>query len=140
MQNALRVHLSGAKGYLGLNVRASFTAFTGIAGSGGDAQAYHFASRGLDGETTVTAPTGFELSTDGDDWSDTLELAERFMGSLYVRLKANVAGDYSGDITHTCDGVSETVAVAGTVSDINYIQYDDGVAIHLDDDAVVALA
>lgn len=76
------------------------------------------------GQTTVTAPSNFEISRDGGaTYFNSLTLASAGgpltdgTVTLRARLKQNIpAGNYTGNITHTANGaVSKNVAVSGRV-------------------------
>jgi len=82
--------------------------FISIAGSPSEIQSYHL--RGVDLLTgiTVTAPTGYELSTNQSTWHGVLSLPSGYDALVFVRLNAPVAGGYAGFITHT-SGTAERV-------------------------------
>ncbi|MBR1809947.1 MAG: InlB B-repeat-containing protein [Paludibacteraceae bacterium] len=87
------------------------------------AQSYSVKGRNLTGSITVSAPTGYEVSTAEDGTyagSVTLSPTDGKVApvTLWVRLKAdNNAGSYNGDITISATGATtRTIALTGTVS------------------------
>jgi len=68
---------------------------------------YSLSGDNLTGPITVTAPTGFEVSTNGlDGWASSLEVSLDYNANIYVRLVSSVVGPHSGDITHSSQGAS----------------------------------
>lgn len=66
---------------------------------------------------TVTAPSGYEVSIDGVNYSSTMEIPLDFDGSLTVRLSPNLqVGAYEGDLVIVSAGITRTVALSGAVS------------------------
>lgn len=105
---------------------ASIGGLTYVEGEGPSASAsYEVTGTNLEGtgNILVTAPAGFEVSADDVDFSETLEVAfdaGEITGQpaiVYVRLAADqMAGPYSGAITHVGGGATADVAVSGVVS------------------------
>ena len=90
-------------------------------GAASTAQTYTVAGSNLTGNITITAPTGYELSTDGNTYTSSLTLARSGTSvattTIYVHLYSATLGTYSGDITHASTGApTVNVAVTGTVS------------------------
>jgi hypothetical protein len=87
------------------------------------AQTYNLAGQELEGEqVTVNAPNNFEISVNGNDYSQTIEIsvAEDTLVNqpvtLYVRLMAELpVGDYHGIIHHEGGGAILDVQVSGFV-------------------------
>ncbi|HRV11033.1 MAG TPA: hypothetical protein P5226_06685, partial [Candidatus Cloacimonas sp.] len=81
------------------------------------AQSYTLSGQNLTGNITVTAPTGFALSTDGTTYTGNLSLPATFNGTVYVRLTGATAGTFSGNIIHSSLGATNVnLAVEGTVT------------------------
>ena len=101
-----------------INVTGSLTAFSTEVGSPSLAQTYTLSGSDLTANISVTAPAGFEISSDGSSYSGSLSLSSSYNGSVYVRLIGTSAGSYSGNITHSSTGASQVdLAVSGTVSE-----------------------
>jgi gliding motility-associated-like protein len=85
-------------------------------------QSYTVSGSGLTGASVnLTAPTGYQISTNNSTWNTTLSLPASggiITGQpriIYVRLNNNVAGNHSGNITHNSTGATQVdVAVNGT--------------------------
>ena len=97
-----------------------------VQGTASAANTYTLRGDNLTAGATVTAPANFELSSNGSDWSDVLNLPNTGGGltgqepqglTLQARLKANaVAGIYAGNISHASAGAAtKFVAVSGKV-------------------------
>jgi hypothetical protein len=86
-----------------------------------DPQTYTVSGSNLSEGISIDAPDGFELSTDGSTYSDSLTLSQSGGSvadtTIYVRLVSSaVEGDFSGNITHTSSGASDvSLAVSGAV-------------------------
>ncbi|MCC6397625.1 MAG: DNRLRE domain-containing protein, partial [Bacteroidetes bacterium] len=99
----------------------TLTAFSAKPGEPSGAQTYSVFGRGLSGDIGVSAPAGFELSTDGTTYSPSLTLTQAdgsvSSTTVYVRLNSATVGTYSGDIAHTSTGAAtEYVSASGEVS------------------------
>ncbi len=86
------------------------------------AQTYTVSGTNLTADIIVTAPTGVELSTDGTDFSTSLDLPESggtvAATTVYARIAASpgIVGSISGNITDTSSGASEAdVSVTGFI-------------------------
>ncbi len=91
-----------------------FSTYTGIPSAH---QTYTLSGQNLTGNITVTAPTGFALSTDGTTYTGNLSLPATFNGTVYVRLTGATAGTFSGNIIHSSLGATNVnLAVEGTVT------------------------
>ena len=87
-------------------------------------QSYTLTSANLEGQgnITVTAPEGFEISLDDEDFGETLSVpfADGVVTNqpvtIYVRLMEGLeVGTYTGTIDHEGGNATEEVSVAGTV-------------------------
>ena len=79
---------------------ASLAAFTADYGNSSAVQSFALAGTGLEGPVTVTAPSGFEISTDGISYAASVTSDEG--ATLHVRLAASTAiGTLSGNLTLT---------------------------------------
>ena len=104
----------------------TLSAFTTPPGTASTAQTYTVSGESLTGSIAITAPAGFELSTDGSTYSGSLSLAPTSgtvdSTTIYVRLKATTEGSYSGNITHTSTSATEVdLSVSGTVSNCSTV-------------------
>jgi hypothetical protein len=104
-----------------ITTSGSLSAFSSLPGVASTAQTYTVAGRNLTGDITITAPSGFELSTDGTTYHSSLALTPSggtvTTTTVYVRLYNATEGSFSGNITHTSTGASEAdIAVSGIVS------------------------
>lgn len=106
-------------------INLSQAALTGLAateGSAGAAQIYAIDGTYLTSDVIVTAPTNFEISSDGTLFSSGLTLARAIDGTLskqiHVRIRADApAGDLTGSITHTSTGAAtRTLTLAGRMN------------------------
>ncbi|MFM8885965.1 MAG: DNA/RNA non-specific endonuclease, partial [Chthoniobacterales bacterium] len=101
---------------------ASISGMTSTEGSPGAVQNYAVNGSSLTAPVVITAPTNFEVSTDGTTYLPNLNLTPAIDGSLgtqvSVRIKSSaLVGAVSGTITHTSTGAtSKSVSVAGTVA------------------------
>ncbi|MBM3917794.1 MAG: right-handed parallel beta-helix repeat-containing protein, partial [Sphingomonadales bacterium] len=96
-------------------------AFSACLGSASTAQTISVSGSGLTTDITVTAPTGFEVSTDGTTYSSTLTLTQT-SGSVaattvYIRSTSSASiGALSGNVTLVSTGATtQNVALTGTV-------------------------
>ena len=101
----------------------SLTGFTSTFGVASPSQAYVLSGSGLNGPITVTAPSGFEVSTDNASFASNrtlLPLAGNLSGiTIYVRLSGTAAvGSPSGNLTHSGGSAANIfVGVTGTVAE-----------------------
>lgn len=94
------------------------------------AQTYSVTASNLEDDMLVTAPAGFELSTDGMEYASQLTLTRSgssVSATVYVRLTGSGEGSYSGDITHSSQGAdAKNLPVNGSVMpSIPWIAYND---------------
>ena len=100
----------------------SLSAFTSCSGYVSSEQNYSLFGFGLTANITITAPTGFELSTtSGSGFTSPLTLTPSSgtvaSTTIYVRLKTTATGSPSGNITNTSTGATtKNVATSGTVT------------------------
>jgi hypothetical protein len=87
-------------------------------------QTYTLSGVNLLNSVSITAPAGFEISTNTTTWNNSatpIVLTQDVNGNIanttiHVRLNATTAGAYSGNIVHTSTGaVTVNLAVTGTV-------------------------
>lgn len=105
-----------------VNVTGSaFNAFSATAGTPSAAQTVSVGGSNLTGAITITAPTGFEVSSDGTTFSSSVSLTP-VSGSvaattISVRLSGTSAGSFNGDVSFASTGATtQTRAVSGTVT------------------------
>ena len=107
----------------------TLTAFSTPPGVASVAQTYTVAGNLLTEDIVITAPSGFQLSTDGNTYASSLTLTQ-ISGTvattyIYVRLYSATEGSFSGNITHISSGAtSVNKAVSGTVSN-GWSAYND---------------
>ncbi|MBP7333855.1 MAG: hypothetical protein KA963_03990, partial [Candidatus Cloacimonas sp.] len=103
-----------------INITANLSTFSTQLGTPSASQSYTVTGLFLTSAISITAPTGFTLSTDNTTFSTTLSLASDFSGTIYVRLTGVSAGTFSGNIVHSSTGATtQNLAVTGTVIDPN---------------------
>ncbi|MFN8357692.1 MAG: ELWxxDGT repeat protein [Spirosomataceae bacterium] len=100
----------------------SLTAFSACRGSASIPQSFTVSGSSLTANITLTAPTGFEVSTmSGSDFGPSVTLTRNGTSlantTIYVRMAATATGTPSGNVTCTStDADDKSVAVSGTVS------------------------
>ena len=104
-----------------INTSGTLTAFNTETGVPSAAQTYTVSGSNLTTGISITAPTGFELSTDGSSYSSNLTLAQSGGSveatTIYVRLNSATEGTFSGNITHTSGSATQVdVPVSGVVT------------------------
>ena len=101
---------------------ASLGNFTAQSGSASAVQSFTVAGAGFTTPLTVTAPTGFEVSTNNSTFSTSLSIPQSGSSMpstiLYARLTSTApAGAVSGNLTLASAGIStQSVALSGTVT------------------------
>ena len=101
-----------------IDITANLSDFSTILGTPSAAQSYTVTGHFLTSAISITAPTGFALSTDNTTFTSTLSLASDFSGTIYVRLTGVSAGTFTGNIVHSSTGAPiQNLAVNGTVTD-----------------------
>jgi hypothetical protein len=99
-----------------ISLSGTLNSFITIVGTPSDAQSYTLMGHNLTANISVTAPTGFEISSNGSSYSSNLSLSPTYNGSIYVRLTGTTLGTFSGNITHTSTGAAQVdLPVSGTV-------------------------
>jgi pectin methylesterase-like acyl-CoA thioesterase len=104
-----------------INVTGSMGSFIQGVGTPSTSQTYVVSASSLTNNLIITAPTGYELSTNGSTWntsSNPIVIVQDANGNIgnttvYVRLNAPAAGSYSGDVIHASVG-ADTVRIAVT--------------------------
>ncbi len=84
-------------------------------------ETYTVSGNNLTDNIAVTAPAGFEISTDGSIYSSSLTLLQSggtvSATTIYVRLNNGAEGTFSGNISHTSTGAATVnTAVSGIVA------------------------
>ena len=101
-----------------LSTSGTLNSFTQTAGSPSLSQSFTANGNSLTANVTVTAPSNFEISEDDNSWSPSLMLSPvngTIQSTISVRLNANAAGNYSGNITIASSGAATVnVPVSGT--------------------------
>jgi hypothetical protein len=103
-----------------ITVTGSLSNFSQPLGTPSAVKTYTVSGANLTGNMVITAPTGYELSTDGATWSINPITLTQTSGTIAtttisVRLNANAAGSYTGNISHASTGATAVnVAVSGT--------------------------
>lgn len=106
-------------------ITVSPTSLAGLSatqGLAGNAQVYAVNGSSLTAPVVVTAPTNFEISTDGAAYSSTLTLNPSIEGSLGAQISVRIRstaplGSVAGSISHASTGATtRTVSLSGTVS------------------------
>lgn len=94
----------------------SLAAFTADYGNSSAVQSFAFAGTLLEGPITVTAPSGFEVSTDGSSYAGSVTSSEG--ATLSVRLAATAAsGSLAGNLTlASTQADTINIALSGTVA------------------------
>ncbi|MCU0390757.1 MAG: T9SS type A sorting domain-containing protein, partial [Thermoflexibacter sp.] len=114
------VRLGGAPVAPTITTTGTLTAFSTCAGTPSTTHTYTVSGSNLSANISITAPAGFEISSNGTSFSNTLTL-NAMNGAvanttITVRLAANASGAPSGNITHTSGTVTQNLAVSGTVN------------------------
>jgi hypothetical protein len=99
----------------------TLSAFSTTQGTPSASQTYTVSGSNLTNDIELTAPAGFEISTDGTNFFDTRTLTQTSGAvastTISVRLKGTSVGTPSGDISHTSTGATtQTKAISGTVT------------------------
>jgi pectate lyase len=108
-----------------ITLTGTLSSFVQIVGAPSLVKTYSVSGLSLTDDITITSPEPFEISIDGITWVDhsssiTLQQSSGTIENttISVRLNAETAGSYSGNILHTSSGaVTQTVEVNGTASD-----------------------
>jgi hypothetical protein len=100
---------------------STLTGFTTTAGTASAAQTFTVTGANLSADVTVTAPTGFEVATDGATFAGSKTLTQTagaVSGTISVRIAASTAEGAlaSANVTLVSGPTSANVAVSGTVT------------------------
>ncbi|MCB5272436.1 MAG: hypothetical protein LHW56_11445, partial [Candidatus Cloacimonetes bacterium] len=94
----------------------TFTDFATFTGTPSASQSYSLSGAALTSNISITAPAGFQVSTDNAAFAQTKSVPSTFNGPIYVRLSGASAGTFSGNIAHTSTGATAVnLPVSGTV-------------------------
>ncbi len=101
---------------------SDLTGFSYTEGEGpSEAQSIALIGINLQSNLTITMPTGFEVSSNGNTYSTTLSLTPtsgQIQTMVYVRLKNNLTqGSYSGTMVLASGTVTQNVTLSGTVAE-----------------------
>jgi hypothetical protein len=102
-----------------INIAASLSAFSTVAGVPSASQSYSVSGSSLNDDILITAPASYELSLNNSLWV-TSQLLTQSGGSvppttIYIRLNPVTGGSFAGNISHVSTGAStQDVAVSGT--------------------------
>ena len=104
-----------------ISVTGPLTVFSTATGTPSASQTYTVSGNCLTANLNITAPNGFEISTDGSTFSPNLTLVpvnwQVPATPIHVRLTGSTVGTYNGNILHTSTGASAmNLAVSGTVT------------------------
>ena len=108
-----------------INGAATATAFTTTYGTASTAQTFSVSGSYLSSSISATAPTGFEVSSDGTTYASyttILRSGSVASGTLYVRLKAdaNVSGSYdSKNIVLECTPTTVNITTASSGNSVS---------------------
>ena len=111
---------------IGGATNATATAFTNTYGTASTAQTFTIAGSNLTNNVTATAPTGFEVSTNGTSYASTTTFTQSggsAGGTLHVRLATNATAsttDYnSQNISLTSSGLTRNITTAASGNAVN---------------------
>ena len=103
-----------------ITTAGTMTAFSSCAGTAASPQSFTASGSNLSADITVTAPTGFEISTNsGSGYGTSLTLTQSggtfASTTIYVRMSAAATGSPSGNVTLASTGATtKNVAASGT--------------------------
>jgi gliding motility-associated-like protein len=115
-----------------ITTTGSLTAFSSCAGTASTAQSLTVSGSNLTANITVTAPAGFEVSTNSNSgYSTSLNITQSggtvANTTIFVRLASTATGTPSGNITITSTGATtQNVAVSGTVNALPTMTFAGG--------------
>ncbi len=98
-----------------------FSACAGTASTSTLSQYFRVSGSNLTADITVTAPTDFEVSTEGGDFGPSVTLTQSGgiveITTIFVRMASTATGTPSGNVTCASTGATtQTVAASGTVN------------------------
>ncbi len=104
-----------------IQTTGKFSRFTTVKGTPSAPQSYTLSGADLSGNIGISAPSGFEVSTNsGTTFVKTASLERDFNGPVLVRLTGAQSGEQSGSIVNTSpDATNISLPVAGSVSDFD---------------------
>lgn len=106
-----------------LNVTANLSPFTAFRGSPSATQSFTVSASALTSDVTVTAPTGFQISSSGSSFVQSLTFAKSSTGTVATRTvlvrmtESNQLGAKSGTLTVLSAGSTQSIALSGTVTE-----------------------
>jgi len=102
-----------------INITDNLQPFTTVLGYPSAPQSYTLTGLNLSEGISITAPTHFEISTDGGTtYVASGSVASNYNGLIYVRMTGTVAGSFSGNIVHSSAGATTiNTAVTGIVNE-----------------------
>ena len=108
---------------------SSLTGFNHLVGTPSASQTFDVSGIALTDDITVTAPTGFEISSDNITYGATVSLTPASgtvaTTTIYARGNSSVYGAFSGDIIASSTGAdNDTVTVSGFANDYVYYTID----------------
>ncbi len=123
LENYLNSIAAGTEPLMG--VSAAFNSFNQLLGSPSPVQTYKAGGSNLTGAVTITAPVNYQVSADSSTWNNSATplvltpVAGTLNAKIFVRLNANAAGNWAGNIAHASAGVTAVdLPVAGTTNTI----------------------
>jgi hypothetical protein len=113
--------IPSTEGYLSVAVN-SLTGFNYVQGEGpSEVQSVSVIGANLQSNLTVTMPSGYEVSSNGNTYSTSLSLTPasgNLQQMLYVRLAANLnQGNYNGTMTLSSGSTTQNVTLGGSVTE-----------------------
>jgi hypothetical protein len=104
-----------------ISLSGSLTSFNTTTGTASASQSFTVSGSDLTGNVTLTAPTGFELSTNNSSFSSPVVVpasGNLSLTTIYVRVSSSAeVGSLSGNITATSSGANnQSLPVSGNVS------------------------
>ena len=117
-QIMLTKEVPSAEGYLSVSP-TSLSGFNAIAGMASESQSVSVIGNNLQTNLTITAPSGYEVSTtQNGTYNSSLTLTPSngsVRSNVHVRLNSNTPGTCNGNLTLTSGTTSATVALSGNV-------------------------
>ncbi len=109
--------------YPTISTTGTLSAFTSCAGTASPSQSFSVSGTNLSTGITITAPTGYEVSTTlGSGYGSSVTLTQSngtVSSPIYVRLTSSATGSPSGSITCTStNATTQNIALSGTVNSL----------------------
>ncbi|MGC6413187.1 MAG: beta strand repeat-containing protein, partial [Bacteroidia bacterium] len=100
---------------------SNFSTFDSCLSTSSTAQTFTVEGNNLTANISITAPSGFEISSDGSNFSSSLQLTHSAgtvsQTTIYARLTGTTVGSFSGNISLTSTGATSiSEAISGTVN------------------------